>query len=380
MFERRSFISLIGKSCFILSPNFLHSKNISKRENQNLTVHPVRKLIFPRDFGAHFGYGIEWWYVTGWLNNDDGEELAYQLTFFRRKTFMGEKNPSRFAPKHFIFAHATLISKKLGVLKNDQRAGRLGSGLVMCSENNTDVRFEDWMMKRNKTTDRYKITVFSNEFSFKMELQAQTTQKNLIPRGDNGFSRKGPEVSQSSWYYSRPNLKTNGLVTIGKKNFPIQGLSWLDHEWSSELLHSDAVGWDWVGINLLDGGSLMAFRIRKNDGSTIWSDFSMLNARGNIHPLLDQKNINNSTLTANWKTLKEWLSPVSFAKYPISQKITFGQHVLILLPLIENQELDARMTTGGFYWEGAVKLIINEQIFGKGFLELTGYSSPLLLR
>ena len=377
-------MSLIGKSCVALMPSLLHSKNIFKNENQKenhgSSDQPSRNLIFPRDHGAHYNYGIEWWYVTGWLKNDYEEEFAYQLTFFRRKTFMAESNPSRFAPKHLIFAHATLISKKLGVLKNDQRAGRLGSGLVLCSKNNTDVRFEDWMMNRNNITDQYSISVDSKEFSFEMELQPQTAQKNLIPRGNNGFSRKGPDISQSSWYYSRPNLKTNGLVKINKKNFSVQGLSWLDHEWSSELLHPDAVGWDWVGINLLDGGSLMAFRIRKDDGSTLWSDFSMLDAHGNQHPLLKQKNTNETNLIANWKTLKEWLSPNSFVKYPISQKITIGYNALIFVPLIENQELDARITTGGFYWEGAVKMMINEQVFGKGFLELTGYSSPLVLR
>ena len=384
MVDRRFFMSSIGKSCVIFAPDFLHSKNISSDEdrktNQGMSVNPSKRLNFPRDFGAHYLYGIEWWYVTGWLNNDFGEEFAYQLTFFRRKTFIGEKNQSRFSPKHLIFAHATLISKKLEVLKSDQRAGRLGSGLVLCSNVNTNLRFENWIMFRNQNNDRYKIKVESNEFSFEMELQPQTKLKNLILRGDSGYSRKGPEVSQASWYYSRPNLKTNGLITIDKKIFSIQGLSWLDHEWSSELLHPEAVGWDWVGINLIDGGSLMAFRIRKNDGSTIWSDFSMLDANGKKHPWLKQKNISDTTVTAKWSILKEWLSPNSFAKYPISQKITIGQKALTFVPLIENQELDARMTTGGFYWEGAVKLIINEQIFGKGFLELTGYSSPIKLK
>ena len=147
-------MSSIGKSCVIFAPDFLHSKNIpldeDRKTNQGMSVNPSKRLNFPRDFGAHYLYGIEWWYVTGWLNNDFGEEFAYQLTFFRRKTFIGEKNQSRFSPKHLIFAHATLISKKLEVLKSDQRAGRLGSGLVLCSNVNTNLRFENWIMFRNQ--------------------------------------------------------------------------------------------------------------------------------------------------------------------------------------------------------------------------------------
>ena len=44
----------------------------------------------------------------------------------------------------------------------------------------------------------------------------------------------------------------------------------------SELLMDDFVGWDWIGINLIDGSSLMVFKIRKQDGSIGWSDYSFI--------------------------------------------------------------------------------------------------------
>ena len=44
----------------------------------------------------------------------------------------------------------------------------------------------------------------------------------------------------------------------------------------SQLLMDDFVGWDWVGINLIDGSSLMVFKIRKQDGSIGWSDYSFI--------------------------------------------------------------------------------------------------------
>ena len=383
MVERRYFLSLATKSsvvafpCFAIAENFLSTK--SKKINKGKLVSSKDELTFPRDFGAHLLYGIEWWYVTGWLNDRVDEELAFQLTFFRRKTFIGENNISRFSPKHLIFAHATIISKRLGVLKSAQRAGRLGSGLVMCSSLDTDIQFEDWFMKRDLTSDSYKIGVQGNDFSFRLRLQPQAKLKNLILRGKNGLSRKGPDDKQASWYYSRPNIVTNGKVVVNKKTLHMQGLSWLDHEWSSEFLHPEAIGWDWIGVNLADGGSLMAFKIRRADESIIWSDFSMLDAKGDNHPLINKNKLENIAQTVRWMTLGEWSSPVSFAKYPIFQKILFGDNVLKITPFINNQEIDARRTTGGFYWEGAVELDINGKFFGKGFLELTGYSSPLLL-
>jgi predicted secreted hydrolase len=36
------------------------------------------------------------------------------------------------------------------------------------------------------------------------------------------------------------------------------------------LLHPDTVGWDWIGINLMDGSALTAFRLRDKDGHALW--------------------------------------------------------------------------------------------------------------
>ncbi len=389
LFNRRSLLTLIGSSTLIFFPTISYSRTLleTKKDQKKYgkAVSQGEKLIFPRDYGAHYPYGTEWWYITGWLSNGEGEEFAYQLTFFRRKTFIGENNPSRFAPKHLIFAHSTIISKKFGGLQLSQRAGRLGSGLVKCSTSDTNIQFEDWSFRREKSSDSYKINVDSKEFSLNLKLQPPNRSKTPVLRGENGFSRKGPEVKQASWYYSRPNLTTTGSVVINQETFKVQGASWLDHEWSSELLHPDSVGWDWVGINLLDGGNLMAFKLRKSDGSTLWSNFSMLDAQGKKHSLLTQNNpVNLKSKSskippAEWTTLKEWRSPNSLAKYPISQTITIEKNIFKFSPLIKNQEVDARITTGSFYWEGAVTLSINEKFFGKGFLELTGYSSPLTL-
>ena len=38
---------------------------------------------FPRDFGSHDDFKIEWWYVTGHLFGDDGHRFGFQATFFR---------------------------------------------------------------------------------------------------------------------------------------------------------------------------------------------------------------------------------------------------------------------------------------------------------
>jgi predicted secreted hydrolase len=44
-----------------------------------------------------------------------------------------------------------------------------------------------------------------------------------------------------------------------------------------------------------------------------------------------------------------------------------------------DQELDSRASTGTIYWEGAVRAMQDGGEIGRGYLELTGYASPLQL-
>ena len=50
-----------------------------------------------------------------------------------------------------------------------------------------------------------------------------------------------------------------------------------------------------------------------------------------------------------------------------------------LEPNMNDQELDARASTGTIYWEGAVQARDDGKPLGRGYLELTGYWRPLKL-
>src|SRR5574337_1003538 len=78
-------------------------------------------LDFPRDYGSHPAFRNEWWYITGWLDTDDAP-IGFQITFFRNRPGVAEDNPSRFAPRELLFAHAALADPGLGRLRHGQRA------------------------------------------------------------------------------------------------------------------------------------------------------------------------------------------------------------------------------------------------------------------
>ena len=249
-------------------------------ETEYAQVLPGRALEFPRDHGAHPAFRTEWWYVTGWLEDGKGRPLGFQVTFFRTRPKLAGENPSRFAARQLLVAHAALSDPAAGKLAHDQRVARAGFGLAEAAEGDTDVKLDDWRLSREG--GRYVARIPGREFSLDLVLDFDRPP---LLQGEGGFSRKAPDPRSASHYYSVPQLRVSGSITRGGRSEPVRGSAWLDHEWSSDYIPQGAVGWDWIGINLEDGGALMAFRMRAADGATLWAGGARLGPDGKAEAL-----------------------------------------------------------------------------------------------
>ncbi|MGD2141111.1 MAG: lipocalin-like domain-containing protein [Burkholderiales bacterium] len=318
-----------------------------------------RKLVFPADHGAHPEFRTEWWYVTGWIDSN-GVERGFQVTFFRSRPGVQEDNDSDFAPKQLIFAHAAIADARHGRLIYDQRAAREGFGLAYASTGDTDVAIDDWNLVRNG--NEYHARIAADNFT--LDLQFVPSQPVLL-QGRNGFSTKGPEPGQASYYYSVPQLQVSGSVMLDGRTQAVHGQAWLDHEWSSQYLPQQAQGWDWISLNLADGAALMAFRMRSRSGGVLWAGGSVRDASGRLRVLAPDE--------VTFEPLRQWHSPRTGFHYPVAMRIRAGDYRFDIEPLMDDQELDSRPSTGIVYWEGAVRAHSKNAPSGRGYLELTGY-------
>ena len=329
-------------------------------------MQPGHELQFPRDHGSHPQFRTEWWYLTGWVKDARGGDLGIQITFFRNRPRVADDNPSRFAPRQLLFAHAALADAKTGRLLHDQRAARAGFGLADAREGRTDVVLDDWSLRQ--TAGGYSARIAAREFAYALDFKS--TQPVLL-QGDRGLSRKGPHPAQASYYYSQPQLAVSGSITVKGETREVSGVAWLDHEWSSEYLAPQAQGWDWVGLNLADGGALMVFRIRDGSGGTLWAGGSLRGADGRVRVLAPGD--------VRFEPVRRWRSPRTQTEYPVALRVRAGDVEFELEPMMDDQELDARASTGTIYWEGAVSARSGPKLLGQGYLELTGYWRPLRL-
>jgi predicted secreted hydrolase len=346
---------------------------------------PVRRgrpMRFPRDHGAHVGAAIEWWYVTGELRAQDARRFGFQITFFRSRTGLAEGLDSRFAARHLLFAHAALTDLGVRTHLHAQRIARWSgdetSQLARASTRETDLRLGGWSLQREDHDGR---SLYRSEFGsspiakgpkdFALQLQLRATQP-LLLQGDAGFSRKGPDEVQASHYLSEPQLAAQGELRLAGQRLAVTGRAWLDHEWSDQLMHPDAVGWDWVGMNLDNGAALTAFRLRRADGSSLWAGGSWRSASGALQVFGPD--------SVRFTPGRIWQSPASGARYPLQWALDTPAGMFEVRALLDAQELDSRGSTGTVYWEGLSDLYDAQQRrVGSGYLEMTGYAGRLRL-
>lgn len=329
-------------------------------------VEPGHAFRFPRDHGSHPDFRVEWWYVTGWLADGAGNDYGVQVTFFRNRPRVDEENPSAFAPRQLLFAHAALASLQAGGLRHDQRAARAGFGLAAASAETTRVVIDDWSLALDG--DVYRARVAARGFALEL---AFTATAPVLANGEGGYSRKGPLPREASFYYSRPQLAVTGTIGVDGKTLAVTGRAWLDHEWSSEVMAPEAAGWDWTGVNFADGSALMAFRMRDRAGGVLWA--------GGTHRGSDGRVRTFAPGDIDFSPRRTWRSPRSGVEYPVAMTVRAGAVTYLLDPMIDDQELDARASTGTIYWEGAVRASGTGGERGRGYLELTGYGTPLRL-
>jgi len=329
-------------------------------------------LRFPRDFGSHPEARTEWWYITGALAGG-ARAWGFQITFFRAATGVAIPAPGRFAATQILFAHGAVTDLAARRLRHDQRVARSGFGIAEAALDDTALVLRDWRLARSggAGASRYSARATSDRAGFAYELELAATQA-LLLQGENGLSRKGPRREQTSRYYSEPQLAVRGTLSIEGRRADVSGHAWLDHEWSDAYLDPGAAGWDWIGMNLDDGSALMAFRIRRADGSMLWSGGSHRPAGGATRDFANGEVV--------FTPGRIWTSPASSTRYPVEWQVVTPAGTFGVRALLDDQELDSRNSTGAIYWEG-LSLLVDPSgaAVGRGYLEMTGYAARLVL-
>jgi len=328
-----------------------------------------RPFTWPADHGPHPDFRIEWWYATGNLRatNGSGRRFGYQFTIFRTALApdTGQtRRASAWATRQLYMAHVTLSDLDAGRFYHRESFQRGAVGLAGAQADPLRVWLGPNELRGGSTPADDGVPPLAiravADGGARYDLRLRSTRPPVL-QGDRGLSAKGPEPGNASFYYSLTRLATSGVVTVGGEAIPVEGLSWLDREWSTSALGAGVVGWDWFALHLDDGRDLMLYRLRRTDGSADrFSRGTLVDADGTARAF----GIGDFSLEPEGT----WDSPRG-GTYPARWRVRIPseQIELRVTPTMADQELDATIR----YWEGAVDVAGTQT--GRGYLEMTGY-------
>lgn len=331
------------------------------------------RWVFPRDHGSHPEFRTEWWYFTGNLTDPSKKRFGYQLTFFRQGVLFKANDPTHlWAIRDVYLAHFALTDVSAGHFWYADRVSRKGPGLAGAAEDGMHVWLLNWMAKME-----------GNQINLEARHQGMGLSLHLAPRkplvfhGKNILSQKGSLKGQASYYFSYTNMATEGWIKTpqSQSSIYVKGTSWFDHEFGSNQLTPDQVGWDWFSLHLSDGQELMVYFLRRKDGTMEPSSSGTLVFRSGKSIHLKQSDI-------NLEVVDYWKSPKSGGRYPSrwKMKILSVGIEMEIRSLVSAQELITESSTRVIYWEGAVAgkgTSAGKPITCEGYVELTGYAGSL---
>jgi predicted secreted hydrolase len=163
------------------------------------------------------------------------------------------------------------------------------------------------------------------------------------------------------------------MLGVDGESLEVKGASWFDHEWASNQLAANQIGWDWFSLQFDDGSELMLFQLRTKDGGRDrWSGGSFIAADGRVSRIADT----GFKLAPS----QPWRSPATGASYPENWVLSVPALGLELRVAARMNDQELRFSPNA-YWEGAVRADGTRNgrpMHGLGYLEMTGYAGRVI--
>jgi len=328
--------------------------------------YPVEPVTLPRDEAAHRA-PIEWWYYTGHLTAENGHQYGFELTFFKAYTppdlplFAGIPAYLLVDKGHVAhFGITDIDNERFSMAERTDFWGYQADA----DYQQFDVFVGGWHARRQGDSH----VIAAGNHDYRIDLQLTPTKPVALHGNPPGIQSMGP--GGTSYYLSYTRMAVTGEIGVncgllGCDTLTVTGQAWHDHQWGDFDISSYA-GWDWFSLQFDDNSELMLYLIREPSGAYITVEGSYVDQAGEVQ-FLAQDAI---TVTP---TGYSWESEDTGAIYPLEWDISVPSLAIDVRvsPVLDNQEMDTRASTGIVYWEGAMD--VSGSHSGVGYMELTNY-------
>ena len=212
--------------------------------------------------------GVEWWYCTGFLTDEQQRNYAFQFTLARIRLF-----GIRF---HLLLT--ALTDLQTGKHYYAQRPAFFNRGVTTTS-------------KETSLGDVARVTYAPNEFSslgdmrlsqkgepYKLQLR-MTAAKAPIWQCDDGRLQMGitDDPGEFTFYFTFTHLLADGVLTLNGKTHKVKGQVWFDRQGGPFTATNVKTNWEWFSLRFFDNEEIMLFSFPQTgyrDGTFIAADGS----------------------------------------------------------------------------------------------------------
>lgn len=332
-----------------------------------------------QDEGAHPASKTEWWYLHGYLKDDQDRNYGFMHALFDA--------PDVIDARYNMDLPAMPGAGMLDLSLTDETAGQQYQHREMkiypAWWSHSGIREGDLEESYKSTQGLWKLErIDSKSFVVKgpsgngqMELKMTPTKPALMMGGE-GEIKMGPYGL--SKYYTFPRMQLEGTLEVDGRKRKVTGSGWMDHQWGDMSLFKGYQGWDWFGIQLNNQTEINAFHFRGENHATAHATVGIMNPDGT------QSVTEQLKLTPG----RTWTSPETNVTYPVEWHLSLPEKglELDLKPTVDRQELvghppysHPELAPKPTYWEGSMQVtgtIKGQPVAGRAYMELTGYAGP----
>lgn len=288
--------------------------------------------------------GSEWWYCTGFLNDDSGKLFSFQFTLAKVLIYGLKFNilmtalTDFEAKKHYYSQRAAFFGRNVTILP-----GRVGLKGV------AEVKFLDRDLQ---------LSMYDKNYTLSLAIEAV---KPPVWHCDNGVLKMGvDDPKETTYYWSYTNLAASGKLTLGKKEYSLAGKAWFDKQGGTYNIINRWTHWEWFSLRFFDGEEIMLFSFPQDH----YQDGTFIEKTGNYRRLNEYKvtplgftEAGGKTFSFGWKVEME---NIKDGEYTIIPKID-GQLNLTYFELLADVQ-DREGKTVGYCVVELLPGVYNEKI------------------
>ena len=183
-----------------------------------------------RDHFPHRGARLEWWYFTSVLVTPKRKApVGLEVTFFRVKTLVDS-----------VIVHVAVTD--VDGQKFTYTGMVLPVHIPFTSDAHTVIALFGNRVGFSESNNSFVIDARVRG----LRVHYSCVIQDIMAQGAGGIQEMQNSPGDASYYFTLPNMKTEGTIVLKGESLPITGLTWHDHQWGN--FNAVKMKWDWFSL------------------------------------------------------------------------------------------------------------------------------------